>query len=73
METKWISVKKKMPDNGGRKLLYISNRNYQWIQTGIIDYSECEWFVDNEDMDVYELGEGERVTHWMELPEPPKE
>ena len=68
----WIRAKDKMPDNGERLLCYIQNRNYKWIQTGICDYTECEWFVDDNDLDAVELGEGEKVTHWMKMPDPPE-
>ena len=65
----WISVKDRLPATEnfvlftvGERVIYGSYDGKDWYE-----YEGC-W-----DTDVIYLGPGERVTHWMPLPEPPKE
>ena len=69
MENKWISVKDKLPEEGGRYWCYLKHINdlcasyFQWN----CSYNKNEKIFS----DIY-LTDGEQVTHWMPLPEPPK-
>lgn len=69
----WISVKDRLPEEGGKYLCYrysyMGNCGYcDVLRYGIIDKEKCFYFFDLENGDV-PVG---NVTHWMELPEPPK-
>lgn len=57
----WISVKEKLPEEDTRVLVHVdSDRSYTKIDTDrILDGIWVRWCTD--------------VTHWMPLPEPPKE
>ena len=58
---KWISAKDRLPEEDVRVLVYLkSTRNYTKIDTDrLLDGIWVRW--------------GRDVTHWMSLPEPPKE
>ncbi len=65
---KWISVSEKLPEYG-RKVLVTDVRDgfvstSELFARGKVDWWECE--------DTMRLQVGE-ITHWMPLPEPPKE
>lgn len=63
VESEWISVKDRLPEDGGRYWCYVAEQNdlglshYQW------NYSYCP-------KDGWNSEDG-TVTHWMPLPEPP--
>lgn len=61
--TKWISVKERLPDYDDDFIVY----NTKTHDMNILQYAHETWF----DL------EGDRIninfTHWMELPDPPKE
>ena len=62
----WISVKDRLPNNGQRVLIYC--KEIDEVQVGI--------FVDqNKTFILFEMWNIsiEHVTHWCEIPEPPKE
>ena len=64
--TQWISVNDRLPYDGEKVLVYLSNKN---ISIG--------WYVTNRDgARGFELSYGfvliDYFTHWMPLPEPPK-
>lgn len=63
---KWISVKERKPDTGGRYLCNVSSYAFRgsFYQT-ILTYDKYGF----RDGNVYE----ESVTHWMELPDGPEE
>lgn len=71
----WISVKDRLPKKNGRYLCYTEFPNISSV--GVYYYGRLEneddrkgfYFFDSEYGDV----EASNVTHWMELPEPPKE
>lgn len=65
METKWISVKERLPRYAERVILYDSN--HRVIYTGIRESTGANGEVFTETMEY-----SRRVTHWMPLPEPPK-
>ena len=58
---KWISVKEQLPEEDTRVLVYAnSDRSYTKMDTDrMLDGIWVRW--------------GRDVTHWMSLPEPPKE
>lgn len=58
---KWISAKDRLPEEDVRVLVYLkSTRSYTKIDTDrLLDGIWVRW--------------GKDVTHWMPLPEPPKE
>lgn len=69
-ESPWISVKDRLPEEGGRYWCYVKEINdlgisyYQWN----CSYHEIEkmWAEDKSNIVPF-------VTHWMPLPEPPKQ
>ena len=77
----WISVKDKMPNIGQRVLVYAVGKIDGFIGESVIEI--CERFVQR----IFPSSVGEAVwsspyqyfhtdyeiTHWMPLPEPPKE
>ena len=71
----WISVKDRLPEKEGEYLCYRRSLNdgyCELLRYGVI-YNKGRkrtfYFFDSEYGDV----EANNVTHWMELPEPPKE
>lgn len=63
-QPKWISVKEKLPENDYNYLVFTSDRNDAVIATY---YGDGEW-LEYDSTNLIPL-----VTHWMPLPEPPKE
>jgi len=60
-EYKWISVEDKLPEESESYLVYLGNRGY----------------INKIDVDYYStllgtFANGNDVTHWMPLPEPPE-
>lgn len=60
---KWISVEERLPDDHKRVLIAVQFENGISIHT--TGFSGGAWYVT--------LLDSEYVTHWMPLPEPPKE
>ncbi|HGO4255466.1 TPA: DUF551 domain-containing protein, partial [Klebsiella pneumoniae] len=64
---KWIPVSERMPEDSGRYWCYVEEQNdlgkshYQWN----CSWNGDRWWVESEG--------GGIVTHWMPLPNPPKE
>ena len=54
---KWISVKDKLPEEKKRVLVYRKTKTF------VRDIQILEWWLTDEDT----------YTHWMPLPEPPKD
>lgn len=67
MAVEWISVKDRLPDNG-QWVLVINEKN----RYDLANYYDNTWSSsnDNAEDNVYALND---FTHWMLLPEPPKE
>ena len=61
--TKWISVKDRLPDNDVPVMIY----NYD-VNIGV--YYKNKFHAFDENGYPFEIN---YVTHWMPLPEPPKE
>lgn len=68
----WISVKEKLPKNRTAVLCIIRYKNPdKWFTYALLDYNEGEWEYFSgykENFNSYY-----QVTHWMSMPEPPKE
>jgi hypothetical protein len=66
----WISVKDRLPTEGGRYWCYIKELNdlgFSYFQWNCCYDEREKRFTDST------LTGGENVTHWMTLPKPPKE
>lgn len=59
----WISVKERLPQDEESVLVW----GCGFIEIGWYDASDKCWCTDDFDYD------DDQVTHWMPLPEPPKE
>ena len=70
VQPKWISVEERLPDDRGNFITKIHCDNGDWIEMNTFDYMEKEWWHDAVDRTVKAT---EFVTHWMPIPEPPKE
>ena len=66
----WISIKDRLPKEGGRYWCYLEHQNdlglshFQW---------NCSYNENEKRFSDRYLIDGEKVTHWMPLPEPPKQ
>lgn len=69
-QSKWISVEERLPDNHGDFLTKIHCEKGDWIEVNTFDHTEKEWWHDTGDRTEEAT---EFVTHWMPLPELPKE
>lgn len=67
MQNAWISVKDRLPEERGRYIVAVCDYKGK---IGVFDlwFDYPEWYIDEDD-DLYQF----EVTHWMPLPEPPKE
>lgn len=64
---RWISVEERLPFDSGKYLCKIKCPKGEWIE---IDHWDGEdWYS----TDWHDEKATEAVTHWMPLPEPPKE
>lgn len=64
----WIRVKDRLPEKSGAYLTFLDNKG-----TEVFSYSERHKAFNADDDDdgcVYAI---DGVTHWMPLPEPPKD
>ena len=67
-EEEWISVEDRLPDEGGRYWCYVREvtdlgvSHFQW---------NCCYNEDTKTFTDSTLTNGENITHWMPLPEPP--
>lgn len=61
---KWIPVDDRLPEQTGLVLVCDTRENYfsawEYLGNGLWYYDEIFWYTDD-------------ITHWMPLPEPPKE
>ena len=72
----WISVKDRLPENSMPVLCNFRHWNIQKDRQNVliyVDEDDCDWRV--WDLGDYkaELSHSYDVTHWMPLPDPPKE
>lgn len=65
---KWISVEDRMPNIDGKVIACYHFKNSKMCFVGVLDY----YFCDPNPHFQY-AGTELVVTHWMPLPEPPKE
>ena len=66
-EQRWISVSERLPKDGEDVLVYWNNgREHRIIPT---NYDDGVWF----DCIFDNVMDDKNITHWMPLPEPPKE
>ena len=65
----WISVEERLPENG-RYIAYVKKEHHGVYKRDVFDlwYEDGDWYLDAHSV----LFRG-HVTHWMPLPEPPKE
>ncbi len=65
---KWISVKDRIPEKPGRYLCWFGKNTFA-VGASIVSYiPDLHWFASLKSLERYE-----NVTHWMPMPEPPKE
>lgn len=66
---RWISVAERLPEKNGKYLCYVKRfgqyAGMQYYYVDVLVFQEDRFFEDG-------IGT-ERVTHWMPLPQPPKE
>ena len=72
----WISVKDRLPIGSVRVLIClefgdINGKPGQFVDTGHYHYRHKIWLEDDESL--MEYHNDVTVTHWMPLPEPPKQ
>lgn len=63
----WISVKDRLPDNGQDVLVYLDDG--EETRVAPCNYANGVWF----DCVMNRVATLHHITHWMPLPEPPKE
>jgi hypothetical protein len=65
MEVDWISVEERLPSENDR---YLTVSIDPWFGTTVVDTMRWSgvWMYDGRQTEA-------KVTHWMQLPEPPKE
>lgn len=68
----WISVKDRLPEKSGDVLVYIAYRREHGRVT-VVPYSDRYKAFNTRDEYVSPKYKIDGVTHWMPLPEPPKE
>lgn len=68
----WVSVKDRLPDDGDT-VLVIGRKvgEMRFDIPRISEYSGGEWWADSGDYLI--CYSGVEITHWMPMPEPPKE
>ena len=79
--SEWVNVKERMPEQAGLKVLVsaYSKNGHRSVFTAFIGYGDGKWYTpDHDKMQCPYKGENTvcdrwTITHWMSLPEPPKE
>ena len=67
--SKWISVKDRLPDED-EKILFLTNNKQYRLGKRMCKYWVCDNDASSNSAVAYITSE---ITHWMSLPEPPKE
>lgn len=62
--SEWISVEDELPEKPRNYLVYVPP-----FYINVVFYNGYEWVVDEDEYCFH----GSEITHWMFLPEPPKE
>lgn len=68
-QSAWIPCSERLPEEQEDVLVYMKSGMYKSIHIGYA-YNGGDWLIDGEFW--YEEGDPS-ITHWMPLPEPPKE
>ena len=74
----WISVEERLPDNDWgkhwkeRKYYLVFTKPSGLMNVAVYGYKEHDWWIDRNSC-VLDKKNYKEVTHWMPLPEPPKE
>ena len=73
----WIPTAERLPDNDYRKhwkerKYYLVRLQHGQMRTARYGYKKYNWWVDSHDC-VLSKDHHTEVTHWMPLPEPPKD
>ena len=71
--SKWISVKARLPDDSDELVLVIASGKFRNTTLDESFELACYYKDDGWVLESYPDMENVRVTHWMPLPEPPKE
>lgn len=67
VKTGWIPVTERLPENDNEVL----TASGQTVQILFYDHDDADWYTVDSDISVHLFCDN--VTHWMPLPEPPKE
>lgn len=62
---RWIPVEERMPEDGKNVLIFVRTMSMWW-------HMEVDWHTGNSWHNNAET-DWNKITHWMPLPEPPKE
>ncbi len=68
----WISVNDRLPNSNKKVLVYCKNERDEYVGVGYYRNWMGKYWFDSENKEPFEVC-GYEVTHWMPLPEPPKE
>lgn len=63
--SRWISVEERLPEDGKNVLIFVRTMSRWW-------HMEVDWHTGNSWYNNAETN-WNKITHWMPLPEPPKE
>ena len=66
-EPKWIPLSERLPENDQRVLCFMKDKAFGTFRVFQWNYIDWQW---NDGSEWYDEND---VTHWMQLPEPPKE
>lgn len=69
----WISVKERLPGRNCEVLAYYGFVREGSDDLGYMCMGTLEYYAHDENPHFQHESSGVRVTHWMPLPEPPKE
>ncbi len=64
----WVAVEDGLPEDAGKCLIILTNPNHDYYDIDFGSYSNKSWGIGHGS-----LIDNEFVTHWMPLPDLPKE
>tara|TARA_R110002153_G_scaffold264338_1_gene426166 strand:- start:1196 stop:1513 length:318 start_codon:yes stop_codon:yes gene_type:complete len=75
LENQWISVEDKLPElDDASVIVNFDNGSIECVHVGFFDQVSCGFDHRGSQMyRPYYVGHDPKATHWMPLPEPPKE